>query len=119
MYRLQPVDGIEGLPVHVPAFLLAYRLSQPIMLPQPALLPIGLVDGGRQRSALRVHNVRIPLASRSDSDADHPVTLLNGIHNVLTVRHLSEHRVPSVQMRCRQMGDEELTAIRIRPGVGH
>ena len=57
--------------------------------------------------------------STSDTDTDHRVSLLNGIHNILTARNLPEHCVPAIQMGGRKMGNEELTAIRIRPGIGH
>src|SRR5579863_9413542 len=47
------------------------------------------------------------------------VALLNRIDDVLTGADLAEHRVLAVEPVGFHVRDEELAAVRIRPGVGH
>ncbi len=54
-----------------------------------------------------------------DGHFDHLVALLDGINNVLSFQHATEHRVLAVQVRCRYVGDEKLRSICARTGIRH
>src|SRR5262245_11468553 len=43
----------------------------------------------------------------------------NLAHDVHAAVDFAEDRVAVVEMRCRRQGDEELSAVRVRSGVGH
>src|SRR5271165_665471 len=47
------------------------------------------------------------------------VALLYRIHDVLSTANLAEDRMLAVQPVGRDMGDEELAAVRVRTGIGH
>ncbi len=54
-----------------------------------------------------------------DGNLDHRIALLNRIDDIETRRDLTEHRVLTVEVRARYMGEKKLAAIRVRPGIGH
>ena len=47
------------------------------------------------------------------------VALGDSVEHVHALDHLTKHGVMVVQVRCGDVGDEELAAIRVRAGIGH
>src|SRR5690606_1019501 len=87
--------------------------------------PRAMARGPRRDApvATAVHKARryrTPRGSRlGNGNADHDVALLNRVDDIRATRDLAEHRVLAVQVRRRDVRDEELAAVRVRTGVRH
>jgi hypothetical protein len=72
-----------------------------------------------QHRVRRLVMLRVTASRLVDLHRLHSVTLSDRVHDVLPLHDLPEHGVLPVQVWLGRMRDEELTAVRVGPGVRH